>query len=127
MAALADEPVHVVATYPSGVPDGISAPRDATVQKFVHLGAATNVLVESLLRRRRAADLDEAQTAINTLAAVQTNPGWVLYELPLMRMRALVARARDDDRGYRLYADRYLAKAQALEFEGHLATARAVT
>ena len=38
MAALADQPVHVVATYPSGVPDGIAAPRNATVQKFVPHG-----------------------------------------------------------------------------------------
>ncbi|MGB8501703.1 glycosyltransferase [Mycobacterium sp.] len=38
MAALADEPVHVVATYPFGVPDGIAAPRNTTVQKFVPHG-----------------------------------------------------------------------------------------
>jgi MGT family glycosyltransferase len=38
MAALADQPVHVVATYPSGVPDGIAVPRNATVQKFVPHG-----------------------------------------------------------------------------------------
>jgi hypothetical protein len=38
MAALADHPVHVVATYPSGVPDGIVAPRNATVQQFVPHG-----------------------------------------------------------------------------------------
>ncbi len=38
MAALADEPVHVVATYPSGVPDGIAPPRNATVQNFVPHG-----------------------------------------------------------------------------------------
>ena len=38
MAALADEPVHVVATYPSGVPDGIIAPPNATVEKFVPHG-----------------------------------------------------------------------------------------
>jgi MGT family glycosyltransferase len=38
MAALADQPVHVVATYPSGVPDGIAAPRNATVQTFVPHG-----------------------------------------------------------------------------------------
>ena len=38
MAALADQPVHVVATYPSGVPDGIVAPHNATVQKFVPHG-----------------------------------------------------------------------------------------
>jgi adenylate cyclase len=49
----------------------------------------------------------------------------VLYELPLLRMRALLARARDDERGYRAYADRYFAIAQALDFEGHLAIALA--
>jgi MGT family glycosyltransferase len=38
MAALANEPLHVVATYPSGVPDGIAAPPNATVQKFVPHG-----------------------------------------------------------------------------------------
>jgi MGT family glycosyltransferase len=38
MAALTDQPVHVVATYPCGVPDGIVAPRNATVQKFVPHG-----------------------------------------------------------------------------------------
>ncbi|MDT5064470.1 MAG: hypothetical protein QOK02_625 [Mycobacterium sp.] len=38
MAALADEPVHLVVTYPSGVPDGIVAPRNATLQQFVPHG-----------------------------------------------------------------------------------------
>jgi hypothetical protein len=92
----------------------------------LYLGAATSVLVESLLRRGRETDLDEAQAAIGTLAAVPTDPGFVHYELPLLRMRALLARARDDERGYRACADRYLARAQALKFEGHLATARAM-
>ncbi|OBG64834.1 nucleotide disphospho-sugar-binding domain-containing protein [Mycobacterium sp. E735] len=35
MAALAAEPVHVVATYPAGVPDGIAVPANATVREFV--------------------------------------------------------------------------------------------
>jgi adenylate cyclase len=91
----------------------------------LYLGAATTVLVESLLRRGRGADLDDAQPAIDSLAAVPTDPGFVLYELPLLRMRTLLARVRDD-RGYRTCADRYLVMAQALEFEGHLATARAM-
>jgi UDP:flavonoid glycosyltransferase YjiC (YdhE family) len=38
MAAMADAPVHVVATYPSGVPDEIAAPRNATVLKFTPHG-----------------------------------------------------------------------------------------
>ena len=35
MAALADEPVHVVATMPAGLPDGIVASPNATVCRFV--------------------------------------------------------------------------------------------
>jgi UDP:flavonoid glycosyltransferase YjiC (YdhE family) len=35
IAALADEPVYVVATYPSGVPDGTVASPNAIVQNFV--------------------------------------------------------------------------------------------
>ena len=38
MAALADEPLHVVATYPPGVPDGIAVPPNATVRKFAPHG-----------------------------------------------------------------------------------------
>jgi class 3 adenylate cyclase len=92
----------------------------------LYLGAATSVLVESLLRRGRGTDVHEAQAAIDTLAAVPTDPGFVLYELPLLRMRALLAQASGDDGGYRTCADRYFAMAQALEFEGHLMTARAM-
>jgi MGT family glycosyltransferase len=35
LAALADEPVHVVATFPAGVPPKITAPANATVCQFV--------------------------------------------------------------------------------------------
>jgi MGT family glycosyltransferase len=38
MAALADEPVHVVATYPCGVPDDITVPGHATVERFAPHG-----------------------------------------------------------------------------------------
>jgi MGT family glycosyltransferase len=39
MTALTDEPVHVVATVPCGVPEGITIPDNATVQRFVPHGA----------------------------------------------------------------------------------------
>lgn len=35
LTGLADEPVHVVATFPDGVPDGITVPANATVREFV--------------------------------------------------------------------------------------------
>ncbi|WP_433275011.1 nucleotide disphospho-sugar-binding domain-containing protein [Pseudonocardia xinjiangensis] len=35
LTALADEPVHVVATFPAGVPAGITVPANATVREFV--------------------------------------------------------------------------------------------
>ncbi len=38
LRALADEPVHVVATFPAGVPDGVEVPPNATVRQFVPHG-----------------------------------------------------------------------------------------
>jgi MGT family glycosyltransferase len=38
LRALADEPVHVVATFPAGVPEGLPAPPNATVRQFVPHG-----------------------------------------------------------------------------------------
>jgi hypothetical protein len=42
-------------------------------------------------------------------------------------VRALLARARGDDVGYRDLASRYLAMAESLGFEGHIAWAGAMT
>jgi MGT family glycosyltransferase len=39
LQALADEPVHVVATFPAGVPHGLPQPPNATVCRFVNHGA----------------------------------------------------------------------------------------
>ncbi|MEI6254565.1 MAG: AAA family ATPase, partial [Mycobacteriaceae bacterium] len=88
---------------------------------------ATNVLVESLLIRGTHGDIAEAQAAIDTLAAVPTDPGYVLHELPLLRMRALLARAHGDDAAYRDYRDRYRKMATDLGFEGHMKWAEAMT
>jgi adenylate cyclase len=84
-------------------------------------------LVESLLRRATEGDIAEAQTAIDRLAAVPTDPGFVLHEIWLLRLRALLARGRGDEAGYRHYRDRYRKSATQLGFEGHIASAEAMT
>ena len=90
------------------------------------LGEAVRVLVESLLQRGTRADLGEAQAAIDRLAAEPTDPGFVLFEVPLLRMRALLARAHGDDATYTQFRDRYRATAKTLGFEGHIALAEAM-
>jgi hypothetical protein len=89
-------------------------------------GAATAALVETLLRRGSDTDLQEAAAAIQLLAAVPTDPGFVLNDIALLRMRALLASANGDDTTYRDYRDRYRAMATSLGFEGHIAWAEAM-
>jgi adenylate cyclase len=89
-------------------------------------GAATVALVESLLRRGSDTDLQEAAAAIERLAAVPTDPGFVLNEIPLLRMRALLAQALGDETAYRDYRVRYRAMATSLGFEGHMQWAEAM-
>jgi adenylate cyclase len=88
---------------------------------------ATTVLVEALLCRGADGDLAEAHAAIERLAAVPTDPGFVLQEICLFRLRALLARARGDEAGYRDYRDSYRKLATELAFEGHIALAEAMT
>lgn len=90
-------------------------------------GGPTTTLVESLLRRGADGDLQEAHAAIERLASVPTDPGFVLHELPLLRLRALLARAHGDDVSYRTGVRRYRAKAIAVGYEGHIALAKAMT
>ena len=89
-------------------------------------GPPTTTLVESLLHRGTDADLGEAQAAIDRLAAIPTDSGFATYELPLLRLRALLAKAHGDDAGYRDYRDRYRAMATSLGFEGHMKWAEAM-
>jgi class 3 adenylate cyclase len=89
-------------------------------------GVATAALVESLLRRGSGTDVQEAAAAIERLAAVPTDPGFVLNEIPLLRLRALLAQAHGDDTAYRDYRDRYRAMATSLGFEGHMQWAEAM-
>jgi adenylate cyclase len=83
-------------------------------------------LVEALLRRNADTDLQEAQAAIDRLAAVPTEPGFVVHDIWLLRLCALLAREHADEIAYQDFRDRYRAMAKRLGFEGHIAMAKAM-
>jgi len=87
---------------------------------------ATGVLVETLLDRGADADVAEAEAAIERLAAAPADEGLVIRDIWLLRLRALLARARDDAAAYADFRDRYHNMARTLEFEGHIAWAEAM-
>jgi adenylate cyclase len=88
------------------------------------LGAGVTAFVEALLRRGGDADVSEAAAAIEQLGAVPTEPDFVLFDVALLRLRALLARSRGDEDSYRDFAGRYQAAAASYGFEGHLALAQ---
>jgi hypothetical protein len=89
-------------------------------------GPATVALVEALLQRGTEDDVHEARAVVDRLAAVPTDPGFVLFELPLLRLRALLARSYGDEDGYRDFRDQYRSMANALDYQGHMALAEAM-
>ena len=86
----------------------------------------TGVLVETLLDRGAEGDLAEAQEAIDRLANLAADHDSAVLDITLLRLRALLARARGDDVAYRDLVDRYRAMAESLGFEGHIAWAEAM-
>jgi hypothetical protein len=84
------------------------------------------VLVETLLERGAEDDLAEAQEAIDRLANLSADEGSAMREITLLRLRALLSRARGDDVAYRDLVSRYRAMAESLGFEGHIAWAEAM-
>jgi class 3 adenylate cyclase len=87
---------------------------------------ATGVLVETLLDRGDESDVAEAEAAIERLAAAPADEGLSIRDIWLLRLRALLARARGDDVAYRDLVSRYRAMAESLGFEGHIAWAEAM-
>jgi class 3 adenylate cyclase len=88
---------------------------------------ATGVLVETLLERGAAGDMAEAEAAIDRLAAAPATAEQIVREIWLLRMRAMLARARGDDFVYRDLVSRYVGMAKSLGFEGHIDWAEAMT
>jgi hypothetical protein len=87
---------------------------------------ATGVLVETVLDRGTDADVAEAEAAIKRLALAPADDGLVVRDIWLLRLRALLARARGDAEVYNQLRDRYRDMAKALGFEGHIAWAEAM-
>jgi adenylate cyclase len=91
-----------------------------------HCFLATRALVETLLDRPDDGDVAEAEAAIERLEAAPAEDGLVLREVWLLRLRALLARARGDEVTYREFRDRYRDMASSLGFEGHTEWAEAM-
>ncbi|MGE5693951.1 MAG: ATP-binding protein [Candidatus Sericytochromatia bacterium] len=87
----------------------------------------TRVLVETLLERGAEGDLAEAQEVIDRLANLPAADGSAIVDITLLRLRALLARARGDEVAYRDLVARYRAMAELLGFEGHIAWAETMT
>jgi hypothetical protein len=88
--------------------------------------AATGVLVETLLDNGAESGMVESEAAIERLAAAPVDGGFVMREITLLRLRALLAQARGDDVAHRDFVSRYRAMAESLGFEGHIAWAEAM-
>jgi adenylate cyclase len=86
---------------------------------------AVGVLVETLLDRGAEGDIAEAKAAIAKLEAAPAE-GSVIRDVWLLRLRALLARARGDEAAYCQYRDRYRDTATSLGFEGHMQWAEAM-
>jgi class 3 adenylate cyclase len=86
----------------------------------------TGVLVEALLERAAEGDVAEAQEEFDRVATLLADQGSAIREITLLRLRALLARARGDDVAYRDLVGRYRAMAESLGFEGHIAWAEAM-
>ena len=70
-----------------------------------------------------------APAAIARLAAAPADGGLVIRvirEIWLLRLRAMLARAHEDDAAYCDYRDRYRDMARSLGFEGHVKWAEAM-
>ncbi len=78
------------------------------------------------MTRGTDSDLDEANVAIDRLAAAPTDPGYVVNDIAAERLRALLALARGEADSYRDYRDRSRSMAMSLGFEGHIAMAAAM-
>jgi adenylate cyclase len=86
----------------------------------------TAFLVEALLARGGDADVAKAATAIERLMAASADEGVVMRDIMVMRLRALLARARGHEVEYRDLRDRYREMANSLGYEGHMAWAAAM-
>ncbi len=94
--------------------------------RFGYVVFGTGVLVETMLDRGEEGDLAEAQEAIDRLANLPVAEGSAILEITLLRLRALLSRARGDDVDFQNLVSRYRDMAESQGFEGHIAWAEAM-
>jgi hypothetical protein len=83
------------------------------------------ILVETLALRGAPDDVAEAGALIETLQNAPVD-GSVVRDVWVLRLRALLARAKGDETAYRDYRNRYREMATSLGFEGHTQWAAAM-
>jgi hypothetical protein len=88
---------------------------------------ATAVFVETLLARGGEADLQEAETTLERLVAAPLDDGLLLREIWVLRLRALLARARGEEVAYRDLFQQYREMATSHGWQGHIAMANSMT
>jgi adenylate cyclase len=86
--------------------------------------AATKILVETLLEADTSNELSEAEMAIDRLAVSSEHQP--IRDIMVLRLRTLLAKARNDDAAYRDLRERYRAMANSFGYEGHIAWAEAM-
>jgi adenylate cyclase len=69
----------------------------------------------------------ETEASMQRLAATSADDGWVMRDITLLRLRALLAQARGEEVADRDLVEKYRALATWLGFEGRIASAAAMT
>jgi class 3 adenylate cyclase len=87
--------------------------------------AGLRILTETLIDRGGDDDLVEAEGAIARLANMRADRVSAIRDITLLRLRALLARARADP-AYQDLLERYRAMADEHGYDGHIAWARAM-
>jgi ATP/maltotriose-dependent transcriptional regulator MalT len=83
-------------------------------------------LSEVLLERATDGDVAEAQDVMDQLEQMPLSEDFAVRTIALLRMRALLARARGNDVSYREFVIRYRETAKELGFERHIDMANAM-
>jgi hypothetical protein len=84
------------------------------------------LVVEQLLDRGVEGDLTEVQETIDQLGNLPGDDASAMRDVWVLRLRALLARARADEAAYSDHRDRYRTMAKSLKFDGHIAWADAM-
>lgn len=87
--------------------------------------AGIGILAEALIERGAGGDLADAEAEIDRVATLRADDVLAIRDVTVLRLRALLARARADP-SYRDLAASYRAMAESLGYDGHIASAQAM-